>query len=274
MAGLSAAQTPRRHGDAGTSFAVRAAAAAPSVQNTQPWHFSSSPGLIRLYADLHRRLPEVDPAGREMVISCGAALFNLRLAMRHLGFAADTRLLPDTRRPALLAEVRWGWYAPPTPEEDSLYGSITRRRTHRGPFTAQMPPPLITELIHAVRQEHADLHVLYGTDRLPRLAALVQEAGHRGDRGRDRGAYWRRGNPRALGVVALLTTRDDRRLGWLTAGQALQRLLLHAQAHDVRAALHTEPLELPATREQIRAEFISDGYPQMLLRLGRVRQPP
>lgn len=31
--------------------------------------------------------------------------------------------------------------------------------------------------------------------------------------------------PHALGVVALLSTREDRRLGWLLAGQALQRLL-------------------------------------------------
>jgi hypothetical protein len=69
-------------------------------------------------------------------------------------------------------------------------------------------------------------------------------------------------------VVAILATRDDRRLGWLLAGQALQRLLLHAAAGGVSVAFHTQPLELPGTRERIRAEFTGGAYPQMLLRLG------
>jgi hypothetical protein len=72
----------------------------------------------------------------------------------------------------------------------------------------------------------------------------------------------------ALGVVALLSVREDRRLGWLLAGQALQRLLLHATAHGVSVAFHTQPLELPGTRERIRTEFTGGAYPQMLLRLG------
>lgn len=74
--------------------------------------------------------------------------------------------------------------------------------------------------------------------------------------------------PHVLGVVALLSTREDRRLGWLLAGQALQRLLLHATACGISAAFHTQPLELPWTRERIRTEFTGGAYPQMLLRLG------
>ncbi|MCP9984904.1 hypothetical protein [Actinomadura madurae] len=40
----------------------------------------------------------VDPAGREMVISCGAALFNARLAVRHLGFTPQSGAPPGGRR--------------------------------------------------------------------------------------------------------------------------------------------------------------------------------
>ena len=76
------------------------------------------------------------------------------------------------------------------------------------------------------------------------------------------------GSPHALGVVALLSTRDDSRLSWLYAGQALQRPLLQATADGIAAAFHTQPLELPGTREQIRAQFTDGRYPQMLLRLG------
>ena len=35
-----------------------------------------------------------DPDGREMMISCGAALFNIRLALRSLGWIPQTRVLP------------------------------------------------------------------------------------------------------------------------------------------------------------------------------------
>ena len=74
-------------------------------------------------------------------------------------------------------------------------------------------------------------------------------------------------DPHAVGLVVLLSTRDDRRPGWLLAGQALQRLL-YAAARGVDAAFHTQPLELAIVRELIREEFTEGMYPQMLLRLG------
>ena len=303
---------------------VRSAVAAPSVQNTQPWHFTSRQNVISLYADCRRWLPHADPAGREMVISCGAALFNMRLAMRHLGFAAIIRLLPDPAVPDLLAEVRWGWHAPPTREEEALYGSITRRHTHRGPFTAPMPPTLIPELVQLTRHEQAELHVLYDAGQHQPLAELIRAAeraqcaspgvamerlhwtrppgdsrrdgvpasayalqpdgvlfagrraiyrARRGDPGPGYMAAPQPDNPHALGIVALLATREDRRLGWLLAGHALQHLLLHAALHGVAAAFHTQPLESPGLREQIRAQFTGGAYPQMLLRLGRNGTP-
>jgi hypothetical protein len=72
-----------------------------------------------------------------------------------------------------------------------------------------------------------------------------------------------------IGLVAVLTTRDDSRVAWLRAGQALQRLLLYATSQSVSAAFHTQPLELPLIRRRIRAEFTDGAYPQMLIRLGR-----
>jgi hypothetical protein len=275
---------------------------------------------MRLYADLRRRLPQADPAGREMVISCGAALFNLRLAMRRLGFAPEVSLLPDPSCPTLLAEIRWGWFAPPAPDEEELYRSIMRRHTHCGPFMADMPPRLTGDLVRLARQEQAELHVIYDPDQRRLLAGLVHaaelteqtsplRAAERdrwsrapGDARRDgvavasgdspepdglefagrdlageaRRGRQPRGRPRRLpahGVVALLSTRDDRPPGWLLAGQALEHMLLHATAEGVSAAFHTQPLELAWARERIRTEFTGGAYPQMLLRLGCGGQP-
>jgi hypothetical protein len=69
-------------------------------------------------------------------------------------------------------------------------------------------------------------------------------------------------------ATAILLTSGDRRADWLRAGQALQRLLLHAASKWVFASLHTQPLEDPATRALIRDELGLPGLPQMLLQLG------
>ena len=78
--------------------------------------------------------------------------------------------------------------------------------------------------------------------------------------------------PRAAGVVGLLTTAGDGPADWVNAGQALQRILLTASTCGVAAALHSQPLELPWLREDIRGRLADGGYPQMLLRLGAVIQ--
>jgi hypothetical protein len=287
---------------------------APSVHNTQPWSFASRPGVITLCADPRRRLAATDPAGREAAISCGAALFNLRLAARHLGFATDVRLLPDSPHPHPLAEVRWGRHERPTPYGELLYGALTARHTHRGPFTAAAPASLICDLPGIARQEYAGLQITDtaqnslladltsaadltqrtspsfatelarwalppGSTRLDGVppAAYPAQPDRLEFATRDfsLGTGWgfppraRPGNPHALGVVALLTTRDDEPLNWLLAGQALQRLLLHATARRASVAFHTQPLELRGPREQIRREITGGAYPQILLRFGR-----
>ena len=88
-------------------YVVAAAVWAPSVHNTQPWWFSASGREISLYADVGRQLPVADPRGREMMISCGAALFTARLALRSLGYVPETSALPDPAQPLLVARVSW-----------------------------------------------------------------------------------------------------------------------------------------------------------------------
>jgi hypothetical protein len=70
------------------------------------------------------------------------------------------------------------------------------------------------------------------------------------------------------GLIALITSQSDSPRDWLRAGQALQRVLLYATAHRISAAFHTQPLELPHLRAEVRATIPSGQFPQMLLRLG------
>ena len=81
------------------AYVVAAAVWAPPVHNTQPWRFSAARQEISLCADAGRRLTVADPDGREMMISCGAALFTARLALRSLGCIPETSVLPDPGLP-------------------------------------------------------------------------------------------------------------------------------------------------------------------------------
>ena len=130
-----------------TRLAVAMAVWAPSVHNTQPWWFSADGPQISLYADIGRRLTVADPEGREMMVSCGAALFTLRLALRSLGYIPETCVLPDPGEPLLVARVGWRQRAAVTEDERHLVSQVRRRRTHRGGFDpAPLPPGLLAAL--------------------------------------------------------------------------------------------------------------------------------
>src|SRR5262245_2796909 len=115
--------------------ALHAAVRAPSPHNTQPWRFDVGPGHIDLCLDRDRALPVADPDAREARLSCGAALFNLRFALRASGRTVRYDLLPDRDLPELLATVCLSGTRTPSPEQQRLAAAIHRRASNRRPFT-------------------------------------------------------------------------------------------------------------------------------------------
>ena len=81
--------------------AVVHALRAPSVHNTQPWRWriDNADGVVELYADRGRHLSATDPEGRDLLISCGAALDHLVVALTHAGLQATIRRFPDPETP-------------------------------------------------------------------------------------------------------------------------------------------------------------------------------
>lgn len=75
-------------------------------------------------------------------------------------------------------------------------------------------------------------------------------------------------------VVAVLHTPGERAEDWVRGGQALMRVLLAAAADGYAASYLNQPLELPGLRQQLRDELRLDGWPQLILRLGRPAGPP
>ncbi len=302
------------------AFLVATAGRAPSVHNTQPWQFRVREDGLDLFADRGRWLRAIDPDSREMLVSCGAALFGLRLGLRHLGYRAAVELLPDPGHPSLLARVRLGRPAPPTPEERKMLAAVPHRHTHRGSFSPEpVPAGLLPRLQHDALAEGATL-VLVDQRSQGRLRDLVEAAARwqrrnpvirgelrewTGARGRDTrdgvpaSAYLARTGGQADGpagwaglltrrdfdqgrgegqletgglppsVTAILVTAGDTPASWLRAGQALNRVLVHAASVWVFAALNSQPMESPPLRALVRSRLGLPGAPQMLLQFGR-----
>jgi hypothetical protein len=159
------------------AFVVAAAVWAPSVHNTQPWWFRARGQEVGLHADARRQLLVADPAGREMLISCGAALFTARLALRSLGCIPVTRVLPDPARPSLVARVNWARRADPAEYEQQLFRWVRQRRAHRGGFA---PLPAAAQLLAALQagagRDGAVLRVITGEGSRAALGAVVETA--------------------------------------------------------------------------------------------------
>lgn len=153
---------------------------APSLHNSQPWRFRLTPTTIELHADPERRVPVADPDDRELRIGCGAALFNLRLALHGLGIRPLVTVLPTRSRPDLLAVVRAGGRKPLTPDQRRLLGAVPLRRTNRNPFSdGQVTRQEQYALRRAAQEESCWLHLV--DDRrhrsaLQRIAAGAHDA--------------------------------------------------------------------------------------------------
>ena len=249
-------------------YLIATAARAPSVHNTQPCRFKVSRYKIELYADLRRKL-RVDPLGREMLISCGAAVSGLRLGVRSLGYLPVVELLPDPDRLRLLARVRLGPAQPITAREQEMLQALPHRHTHRGPFEpGPLPAGLLARLQHDALVEGATLALVDRAMAYEQLAAIIGAAGRRQDLDPVSRAEVTGGPP---ATTAVLLTAGDGRADWLRAGQALHRLLAHAASRWVFASLYTQPLEAVAIRSLIRGRLALPGAPQMLLQLGLAR---
>jgi hypothetical protein len=300
-------------------YMVEMAGRAPSVHNTQPWRFRVRASAVEVHADRSRRLPAEDATGREMLISCGAAIFGLRLAMRHQGRLPLVRLLPDPSQRDLLAVVRPGPAAPLTAGESVLVAAVPHRHTHRGPFAGEpLPEGLLTGLRRDAAAEGAVLvllgeggarqslkHMVAGAARWQHANPVVQAELRRWTR--QAGSLSRDGVPadaypatapnpddrlglrnfsagRHAGLLAaggpppaatgILVTAGDTPADWLRAGQALNRMLIHAASRWVFADLNSQPMEAPAIRALLRSRLALPGMPHLLLEFGRAHSAP
>jgi hypothetical protein len=157
-------------------FLIGYAVLAPSSHNSQPWLFHLQGAHLNLYADRSRACPAVDPLNRELLMSCGCALFHLRTAMRHFGHLGDVEILPDQNECDLVARLSLGSKGATSVEDELLFLAITKRRTNRQPFRDEpLPTSLLSALQKAAEKELATLKFAPDEETKHRLADLIAE---------------------------------------------------------------------------------------------------
>lgn len=160
-----------------TDILLRAATLAPSLHNSQPWAFAVGPRHVEVFADPSRQLRNTDPTGRSLLISCGAALFNLRIAAEHLGFHPRVRLLPAEADPTSVALLEVDHRHPKPAGLDRFYAALARRRTNRRPFRDRtIPHSVLAALGEAARVEGAMLRMYDDADEVARIIDLLHDA--------------------------------------------------------------------------------------------------
>lgn len=259
-----------------------AAMAAPSRHNRRPWRFRCTDTTIELYADT-RLSPGTD---QELVMACGAALLNLRLAIRALGVYPAVQLLPDPRRTNLLAVLRPQGRIVVRSVDRALAEAILRRRTDHGPLhPAPIPLAVVAGLRQAARTEQTWLSTLTAAHRRI-LSGLVHQAqetqrhdsalvtelfsvrDRRDDGVGDVGTPVSGGDVAPEPLIAVVGTFHDLPLARLQAGQAMQRVLLTATVAGLSASFQSQVVEVPATRKQVRELLVGGLWPQAVLRIG------
>lgn len=286
---------------------IASAILAPSSHNTQPWKFVVRDGGIDMFADYSRAMTQNDPAHRELVMSCGCALYNLRVAAAWMGLHMRVDSASDWRDDGWLARASFEQAKTRSAEAD-LCTAIYARHTYRKGFApTPVSSAVVDALVAAAHEEHAALHMLSTDAQRAAVAALISQ----GDSQQWADPEWRRElanwlNPKRKGdglpiaaftapitqfavrsfdmgervaardrealhesplLTVLATARDDVS-SWLHAGQALERMLLTAQTNGVQASFLNQPIQVATLRPKLREIAGAHGVPQMLIRWG------
>jgi nitroreductase len=288
--------------------AAEAAGAAPSIHNTQPWHWRVHDGVADLFADPRRQLVASDPDRRLLILSCGMALHHACIALAAEGMAVDVDRIPDPGNVDHLATVSITGSTPVTPAAMRLVQTAEIRHTDRRPLLDEPVPPAALAALHStIVTSPVRLDVL-NRDQIIELAAATDRSQSNeinDDEVRAELQAWTTGeHPDGTGIsdasipdrplqttvasrdfghagtlptssthdsaasYAILYGSNDDPRAWLEAGEAFSALWLTATELSIAVLPLSAAIETAAQRHALRRILGGVGYPYLAMRLG------
>lgn len=233
---------------------VRAATAGAALPGDSSLFIDSTSAGFEVHADLpSSRGAKV--AARQVRIAAGAALLNMRVAVRALGVSAVVELMPDVARPDLLGAVHTDSRDPAGAEDLTMGRAQSAAQGEHQLRSGLSPEPVRTALRRAARTEGAWLATI-GQRQQGRFGHLLLAAAQ----------------PHQL--VAVVGTLDDGPLAQLRAGLGLQRVLLTATTLGLRSGVEPQLADEPATRQLLRDQLGAALWPQMVIRVNYYEPGP
>jgi len=161
---------------------------APSTHNTQPWAFTvGKDGGLSVFLDKDRVLPASDPAGRQAVVSVGAAISFIEMASE--GYGVETKIqiedeeiecvLPYStereNRYVKLASIEFGKTIGIGDDFINTKAMLTRRvnRTKEYDSDREVGDEIVSDLV-SLSENGVGVHVLRKGDKLIGTLAITQ----------------------------------------------------------------------------------------------------
>jgi nitroreductase len=222
--------------------AAFAALEAPSILNTQPWRWRINERRADLRADRNHQIADIDPDGRLLLISCGAALHHARIALAAEGLGVDVMRFADPDDPDLLAVLEYTGPIVRSPRGERLRRAIAVRHSDQRPFAEEpVPDQELTRLRVAAQEAGADVDVLDDHELL--------ESPDRGGR------------------YLVVTASGHLPSGWLAAGEAVSAVLLTAAAEGLATSAVSDPAMI-ARPEALQCIRAGAAHPAAVVRIG------
>ncbi|WP_018178633.1 Acg family FMN-binding oxidoreductase [Jongsikchunia kroppenstedtii] len=285
---------------------------APSVHNTQPWHFSLDGHLLHVYANPARRLLTSDPDGREMLISCGAAIRFAELVAEQYVDRVEVTYFPNQVRRLHLATIELGGTVvrPATPAT-GVEETIGARWSDRRPFDAPDRAAVADQLALVSKQYRRCSATIAGPDTVALIAAMGSQhhlASRYDANYRHELRWWAAGRAYSDGIsperrpvdpdiapptgrffpagtlktgdvedkaeLGLITSPVDEPLDWVHSGRLLADVLLSATASGLHSCTLTHFLEpVPGESDSPRMRGANHSAVQAAVRIGRATGP-
>jgi hypothetical protein len=160
------------------SYAIRA----PSTHNSQPWLFRLQANSVSVFYDEKLKLPQADNDGRDLYVSIGCMLENMRIAAAHFGFSSTVTFSINEVTHHIAEVVFIKNSISISSRDEKLFETIPIRVNARGVFISDKVPnnsqESVLSIVDEFKSENISVKLMIEKSNINQIAEITQEAMH------------------------------------------------------------------------------------------------